>query len=93
MPTSYGNTLARDLSELDIILDLDSREWHVEYLAYRGSRVEILVKRYIDRDSARRDGIGFRASSEIAVQESVTVYDCITVDSGTMFTVRIDYDA
>ena len=93
MPTSYGNTLARDLSELDIILDLDGREWHVEYLAYRGARIEILVKRYIDRDEVRRDGIGFRASSDTEVQESVTVQDCITVDSGTMFTVRIDYDA
>ena len=93
MPTSYGNTLARDLSDLDVILDLDGREWHVEYLAYRGSRVEILVKRYIDRDDARRDGIGFRASSETEVQESVTVQDCITVDGGTMFTVRIDWDA
>ena len=93
MPTSYGNTLARDLSELDVILDLDGREWHVEYLAYRGSRVEILVTRYVDRDEVRRDGFGFRASSETEVQEFVTVQDCIAVDSGTMFTVRIDWDA
>ena len=93
MPTSYGNTLARDLSELDVILDLDGREWHVEYLAYSGARVEILVTRYVDRDEVRRDGFGFRASSETEVQEYVSVQDCITVDSGTMFTVRIDWDA
>ena len=93
MPTSYGNTLARDLSDLDVILDLDGREWHVEYLAYRGSRVEIHVSRWVDRDDARRDGTGFRASSETEVREFVVVQDCITVDSGAMFTVRIDYDA
>ena len=93
MPTSYGNTLARDLSELDTILDLDGKEWRVEYLDYRGSRVEIHVSRWVDRDEVRRDGFGFRASSETEVREFVVVQDCITVDSGTMFTVRIDWDA
>ena len=93
MPTAYSNTLARDLSKFDIILDLDGRDWHVEYLAYRGSRVEIHVTRVVDRDEVRRDGFGFRASSDTEVQEFVVVQDCIRADSGTMFTVRIDYDA